>query len=143
MTVILLLLSLTLAVAAGAFTAYQGRTAARRAAQVFAFDIGLARSSAVRSREAAVIEFDEAQVTYIVRLASGDTLLTRRFGQADDIRLDAVDLQVTGDTLVFNTRGVADLSGAGSSLGVAQFIAGGSVYEVSFNGMGASRVDKL
>jgi len=142
LTVVLLLLSLSLAAATGVFSAFQSRTAAHRAAQVFALDIGLARTSAVRSRETVVVDFDEAQMTYLLRFESGDTILKREFGESDEIWLDTVNLQLTGDSLAFSSRGVGDLTGAGSSLGVARFVAGDTGYEVSFNGMGASRVDK-
>ena len=138
----MLLLSLSLAAAAGVFSAYQARTAAQRAAQVFALDIGLARTMAVRSRENVIILFDESQVSYLVRSESGDTIVMRGFSQTDEIWLDSINLQLTGDSLVFNSRGVGDWSGAGSSLGVARFVAGDTGYEVSFNGMGASKVDK-
>ena len=138
----MLLLSLSLAAAAGVFSAYQTRTAAQRAAQVFALDIGLARTMAVRSRETVIIDFDESQVSYLVRSESGDTIVKRGFSQTDEIRLDSINLQLTGDSLLFNSRGVGDLSGASSSLGVARFVAGDTGYEVSFNGMGASKVDR-
>ena len=142
LVVVMLLLSLSLAAAAGVFSAYQARTATQRAAQVFALDISLARTMAVRSRETVIIDFDESQVTYLVRSESGDTIVKREFSQTDEIRLDSIDLQLTGDSLVFNSRGVGDLSGAGSSLGVARFFAGDTGYDVSFNGVGASKVDK-
>ena len=142
LVVVLLLLSLSLAAAAGVFSAYQARTSAQRAAQVFALDIGLARTSAVRSRETVIVDFDESQVTYVLRFASGDTIVKRRFSDTDDIVLDSLNLQMNGDSLVFNSRGVADLSGAGSALGVARFVAGDTGYDVSFNGMGASKVDR-
>ena len=142
LVVVMLLLSLSLAAGAGVFSAYQSRTAAQRAAQIFALDISLARTSAVRGRETVIVDFDELQVSYLVRLESGDTIVKREFSQSDDIWLDSLDLQLTGDSLVFDTRGVGDLSGAGSSLGVARFVAGDTGYDVSFNGMGASKVNK-
>jgi type II secretory pathway pseudopilin PulG len=144
-TVIELLVSLILFTTAMTLTAivsagYQTRTAAQRAAQVFATDLSYARSSAVRSRERVVVDFDVASVSYVVR-QEGDTLLWREFDRDDEIRLDWLDLNLTGDSLVFDTRGVGDLSGAGSSLGLASFAAGEAVYDVSFNVMGASKVD--
>ena len=66
--------------------------------------------------------------------------MNREFEAGQDIRLDALDLQMSGDSLVFDARGVVDLSGAGSSLGVARFTAGEMEYDVSFNSMRASRV---
>lgn len=139
--VVLILFTISLAMASNVFSAYQSRTAAQRAAQVFSMDLSLARTSAVRGREAVIVYFDEAGMSYLVRLESGDTLVMRNFGQDGDIRLDSLDLQFTGDSVVFDRRGVADLADSnGPGLGLASFAAGATVYDVSFNLMGASKV---
>ena len=140
MLVTLILLSISLAAVMTVFANYLERTTAQRAAQVFAMDLRFARTTAVRGREIVVVNFDEGALSYIVRLSSGDTLVNREFEAGQDIVLDVLDLQMSGDSLVFDTRGVVDLSGAGSSLGVARFTAGDMEYDVSFNSMGASRV---
>ena len=137
----LILFTIAMTLASVVFTGYQSRTAAQRAAQVFAMDLSVARTSAVRGREVVIVDFDEAGVSYVIRLESGDTLLTREFGRDDDIRLDSVNLQFTGDSVAFDARGVGDLSGSLSLLGTASFAAGVSIYDVSFNVMGASKVD--
>lgn len=142
MVIVLFLLSVSMAAAAGVFATYQTRTAAHRAAQAFAMDLSLARTSAVRRREAMVVDFNEAGLSYVIRSESGDTLRSRAFGLADDIPLSSIDLQLSGDSLVFDTRGVGDLSGAGSSVGVARFIAGATVYDVLFNALGAAKIDR-
>ncbi len=139
--VTLILFTIALTLASVVFSGYQARTAAQRAAQVFAMDLSLARTSAVRGREAVIVRFDEAGMSYLIRLESGDTIQERKFGRDDEIPLDALNLQLTGDSLVFDTRGVGDLSGSGSSLGLASFAAGATIYDVSFNVMGASKVD--
>lgn len=145
-TVVELLVSLilfTIAMSLGStvFSGYQSRTAAHRAAQVFAMDLSLARTSAVRGREVVIVDFDEAGVSYVIRLESGDTILKRGFGRGDDIPLDSLNLQLTGDSVAFDARGVGDLSGSAFPLGTASFAAGANVYDVFFNVMGASRVD--
>ena len=140
MLVSLILFTTAMALTAIVFTGYQSRTAAQRAAQVFAMDLSYARTTAVRSRERVVVDFDVGSVSYVVRQA-GDTLLWREFDRDDEISLDWLDLNLTGDSLVFDTRGVGDLSGAGASLGLASFAAGEAVYDVSFSVMGASKVD--
>jgi type II secretory pathway pseudopilin PulG len=137
----LILFTIALALASVVFAGYQSRTAAQRAAQVFAMDLSLARTSAVRGRRVVVVDFDEAGMSYVIREEAGDTLVKREFGRNDDIPLSSLDLQLTGDSLVFDTRGVGDLSGSGSSLGLASFAAGEAIYDVSFNVMGASKVD--
>ncbi len=142
MLVALILYTISLSLAVSVFSGYQSRTAAQRAAQVFAMDLSFARTSAVRGREVVVVDFDEAGKSYLIRRQeSGDTLVKREFGQDDEIPLDFLNLQMSGDTVAFDARGVADLSGSGSSLGKASFAAGVTVYDVSFNVMGASRVD--
>jgi prepilin-type N-terminal cleavage/methylation domain-containing protein len=139
--VTLILFSITLALASSVFSGYQSRTAAQRAAQVFAMDLRLARTSAVRGREVVIVDFNEAGGSYVIRLESGDTILRREFGRDDEIPLDSLNLQLTGDSLAFDARGVGDLSGSASPLGTASFAAGANVYDVSFTIMGASKVD--
>ena len=139
--VTLILFSITLALASLVFSGYQSRTAAQRAAQVFAMDLRLARTSAVRGREVVIVDFNEAGGSYVIRLESGDTILRREFGRDDEIPLDSLNLQLTGDSVAFDARGVGDLSGSASPLGTASFAAGANVYDVSFTIMGASKVD--
>ena len=139
--VTLILFTIAMALGSSVFSGYQSRTAAQRAAQVFAMDLSLARTSAVRGREVVIVDFDEAGGSYVIRLESGDTILRREFGRGDDIPLDSLNLQLTGDSLAFDSRGVGDLSGSASPLGTASFAAGANIYDVSFNVMGASKVD--
>lgn len=140
MAVVMLLVAISLSVASSAFNGYQARAAARQAAKVFARDLAFARSSAARARERVVIRFDEAGKSYVVEMESGDTVVSRSFAGGENAHIDSLDLQFTGDSVTFNRRGVADLSGGGGSLGTARFSAGASRYEVNFNSMGASRV---
>ncbi len=137
----LILFTIAMGLSSLVFANFQSRTAAQRAAQVFAMDLSLARTSAVRGMEAVIVRFDEAGMSYLIRLESGDTIQERGFDRDDEIPLDSLNLQLTGDSLVFDTRGVGDLSGSGSSLGVASFAVGETTYDVSFNVMGASRVE--
>ncbi len=141
MLVSLILFTISLALATAMFSGYQARTAAQRAAQVFSMDLSVARAAAVRGRVPVIVYFDEAGGAYLIREESGDTLIRRKFGRDDDIPLDSVNLQMTGDSVVFDARGVGDLSGSASPLGIASFAAGAMVYDVSFNVMGASKVD--
>lgn len=142
-TIVLVLASLTLGVAALYFGRYYRRTSAQRAAQIFAQDLTLARSAALRARAPVVIRFDEDSLWYsITQVSSGTELDRRRFGRGGDFELSAIDLQTAGDSLRFNSRGVASLSGGTGSLGVAAFSYGAVTYEVRFNSMGASKVQE-
>ncbi len=78
----------------------------------------------------------------MVGQSSTTELTRRRFGGTGDIDLTGVSLDTNGDSLVFDARGMADMSGAGGSVGTATFSSGSNTYTVSFNGMGASRIDR-
>lgn len=141
----LLLAGITMGFGALTFSGYFQRSSALRAAQVFARDLTLARSSAVRARESVVIRFFESSRWYqIVAIPSGTELARRRFGVNADVELSAIELVFQGDTVVFSSRGVADLSGiqGAGSLGEARFEAGVTEYTVFFNSMGASKVEE-
>jgi prepilin-type N-terminal cleavage/methylation domain-containing protein len=125
------------------FSGYFRRNSAQRAAQVFAQDLVAARSFAVRSQEPVVIRFYEGSLWYEVEAqSSAEEIARRRFGGEADIDLSGVTLDTDGDSLVFSARGVADMSGAAGSLGTATFSSGDVTYTVSFNGMGASKIDR-
>jgi prepilin-type N-terminal cleavage/methylation domain-containing protein len=143
LVVVLTLSAIGLTFATLAFGGYFQRVNAERAAQVFAQDLTLARTMAVRSREAVVIRFLEASLRYGVETQSTATeLAARRFGVNADIELTAVGLDMPGDSLVFDLRGIADLSGIVGPLGTATFSSGAVTYTVSFNSMGASKLER-
>jgi len=143
LTVVLSLSALTLGFAGLTFSRYFNRSSARRAAQVFAQDLTQARLVAVRSREPVVVRFFEGGLWYQVETqATATEIARRRFSGNADIELSAVALDMAGDTIVFDTRGFADLSGAGGSLGEATFTSGSFSYTVSFNSMGASKIEE-
>jgi prepilin-type N-terminal cleavage/methylation domain-containing protein len=144
MLVVLSITAIGLTFATVAFNGYFMRVSAERAAQVFAQDLTLARNWAVRSREPVVIRFFEGSLWYQVVAQSTSTEVTRRrFGANADIDLSDVDLDMAGDSLLFNSRGIADLSGVGGPLGTATFSSGAVTYAVSFNSMGASKIDRI
>ena len=128
-----------LSIAVSTFSHYNERTSANRAAMVFARDLTLARSMAVRGRQAVTIKFDETSMYYTVTTSDGRSLARREFGSTGDVNLSAATLDLTGDSVQFSARGVGDLGG--STTGTATFTAGDVSYQVTFNGMGASKVD--
>lgn len=141
--VVLVIGGVLLGLTGAALGDFARRNAARRAAEVFAQDLTAARSYAVRSREPVVIRFFESGLWYHVQTQStGTEIARRRFGGSADIDLSGVDLDMTGDSVVFSARGVADLSGASGPLGEASFSSGPNTYTVSFNGMGASKIEQ-
>jgi len=143
---VLVVLSITgigLTFALLSFGGYFQRVNAERAAQVFAQDLTLARTWAVRSREPVVIRFYEASLWYELETQSSATeVVRRRFGVNADIDLTGVALDFPGDSVVFDLRGIADLSSIAGPLGTAAFSSGPVTYTVSFNSMGASKIDR-
>lgn len=143
--IVLVLAGLTLGFAGMSFSGYFQSSSAKRAAQVFSRDLAMARSAAVRSKEPVVIRFYESSRWYqVVARDSGTELVRRRFGVNADVDLSAIDLKFRGDTVALDARGVVNLSnilGAGT-LGEASFQAGTSRYTVSFNSLGASKVEE-
>ena len=149
LTIVLVLAGLTMGFAGLTFSGYFQRSGARRAAQVFARDLSLARSQAIRAREEVVIRFKEGSRWYQVVARDSDTgteteLVRRRFGVNADVELSAINLQFKGDSVVFSARGVADLDGiqGNGALGEAEFTAGAVEYAVFFNSLGASKVEE-
>ena len=142
-TIVLVLTGLTLGFASVGFSGYLQRVAAQRAAQVFAQDLTLARSSALRTRSPVVVRFYESTRWYsVVIQETGTEVVRRRFGTNADIDLSGIDLRMGGDSILFNSRGIASLSNASGALGTASFVSGTSRYDVSFNAMGASEVEE-
>ena len=143
LVIVLALSALVLGFAGLTFSGFLKKTSARRAAELFAQDLTVARSYAVRSREPVVIRFYESTLWYEVETQTTATQVAlRRFGASGEVRLSAVDLGIPGDSLVFSARGIADLSGAAGSLGTAIFSSGATSYTVSFNSMGASKIEQ-
>ncbi len=138
---VLTLSAVTMGFAAVTLAQYFSRSAARQAAQVFAQDLTQARQLAVRSQTPVVLRFFEGSLRYEVATLDGATeLVQRRFSSSDGLELSEIALELAGDTVLFDRRGFADLSGASGTLGVARFVAGSTEYRVSFNALGSSRV---
>jgi type II secretory pathway pseudopilin PulG len=135
--------AVVLTIGAISFGGYFQRVAAERAAQVFAQDLLAARNWATRTRRPVVIRFYESSLRYEVEEQSSATdIAVRRFGANADIDLSTVTLDFVGDSVVFDSRGFAGLSGAAGPLGTANFSSGAATYTVSFNSMGASKIDR-
>ena len=141
--IILVVIGVVTAFGTLAFSGYFQRVAAQRAAQVFARDLTVARGWATRARRPVVIRFYESSLRYeVVEQSTGTQVAVRRFGTNADIKLSTVSFSFAGDSVVFSARGTADLTGAGGPLGTATFSSGAVNYTVSFNSMGASKIDR-
>ena len=138
---VLALAGLMLSMTIGGLSGYRHKIAAHHAAQLFGRDLTLARAYAVRGRESVVIRFSEANRLYSIwTMTTGREVIVRRFGVDADLDLSAITLEVPGDSVFFNSRGV--LSSMGGQLGTATFSSESVTYVVSFNALGASRVER-
>jgi len=137
---VVIIMAVTLSMVGFTFNRYLARTSAKRAAELFGQDLVAARTTAIRSRQRVVVDFDEAGLGYVIRVEAGDTLFRRIFGKDEAVTLSGLDLEMPGDTVAFDRRGVANLSGAAGALGRVVFTAGKTSYAVSFNSMGSFRV---
>ncbi len=140
--VVLLLASVTAGGVSLAFSRYSARVSARQAAEIFRQDLRLARNWAASSKRPVTLKMSEASLQYLIRVQAGDTLQRRSFGSGAEIRLTTLDLRLAGDSVAFDGRGVADLSGAPGGIGEALFSAGSATYAVRFNSLGLARVEK-
>ncbi|MFP3947227.1 MAG: Tfp pilus assembly protein FimT/FimU [Longimicrobiales bacterium] len=141
LTVVLTIAAVSMLVVTVVLGSFLDRSTARESARVFARDLALARAHAIQARTNVVIRFSEDELEYEVENGQGRALARRAFGPDGDLALSVLNLQTTGDSVIFNGRGILDMSGIGGSLGTATFDAGGSTYTVSFNATGASRID--
>lgn len=143
LTVVVSIGAIVVTIGTLAFSGYFQRNSARSAAQVFAQDLVAARGYAVRTQEPVVVRFYETNLWYEVRSqVTGTEIARRRFGTNADIDLSAVTLDTSGDSLVFSARGIANMTGVSGPLGTATFSSGAVTYTVSFNGMGASKIEQ-
>lgn len=142
--VVLGIVAIMMTFGALAFSGYFQRSSARQAASLFAQDLAAARSYAIRSREPVVVRVFEGGLWYEVETQTTATSVARRrFGGTDaDIDLSAVTLNTQGDSVVFTARGLAEFVPQSGVLGAATFSSGAISYTVSFNGMGASKIDQ-
>ena len=142
MVVVMAIVAVVITIGMFTFSDFFQRDAARRAAQVFAQDLVAARSFAVRSQEPVVVRFYEPGLWYEVRGQDSDEeIARRRFGASAELDLSGLALDLDGDSVVFDARGVASIGGGGGALATARFSSGPITYTVSFNGMGASTID--
>lgn len=144
LTVVAAISGVVLTMGVLSFSDFFQRSSARRAAQVFAQDLVTARGYAVRVREPVVLRVYEGTLSYeLVTQNSLTEVVRRRFaGSSADVELSGLELDMSGDTLVFSSRGRIDMTGADGPLGIARFSVGEITYEVRFNSLGASNVDE-
>jgi len=114
-TLIELLIAITvlgtiLTVGMRAYVNFNEALTGRKAARLIAADVALTRFYAIQRRSNVALVADEATMTYMIRAADGTVLRRRYHDVTSALPLDLLDIQLSGDSLVFNARGL--LAGA-------------------------------
>jgi Tfp pilus assembly protein FimT len=140
MVIVLLVIAVTLAIAAQAYGFFLARTTARRAAEVFVLDLALTRTAAMRERRPVTLVAQEALKRYSIRTSTGDTIALRNYDGDEEMMLTQLQIDLPGDSVRFSARGIANLGGGPGTLGTARFTAGSLTYTVRFNSTGTAEI---
>jgi prepilin-type N-terminal cleavage/methylation domain-containing protein len=121
-----------------AFKQWTEANTVEKAARVVAADVALTRQHAIQRRESVSLVADEANQAYEIRTSGGVVLLRRQFDAANELPLTLLDVQLPGDSVAFNSRGLV------SNAGVARIDVGrlGRTQQVNFNALGRTRIQR-
>ena len=137
MLIALTLIAVATAIGASALRAYYETTVSRRAASVIAGDIAVTRSAAVKLGRNVSLVAREDSLSYVIRSDSGTVLYPRRsFDTQSELPLTSLDVQLDGDSMTFNPRGIL-ISGGTRRIDVAVSSRG---MGVEFNVLGRTRI---
>ena len=137
MLIALTLIAVATAIGASALRTYYETTVSRRAAGVIAGDIAVTRSAAVKLGRNVSLVAREDSLSYVIRSDSGTVLYPRRsFDTESELPLTSLDVQLNGDSMTFNPRGIM-ISGGTRRIDVAVSSRG---MRVEFNVLGRTRI---
>ncbi len=137
MLIALTLIAVATAIGTSALRAYYETTVSRRAASVIAGDIAVTRSAAVKLSRNVSLVAREDSLSYVIRSDSGTVLYPRRsFDTESELPLTSLDVQLNGDSMTFNPRGIL-ISGGTRRIAVAVSDRG---MRVEFNILGRTRI---
>lgn len=139
--VVMGIVAITLTLGIQAFSSYSDENAAQRAGEIFTRDLGLTRSTAVRERQSVSLCLQVDSMQYEISTAAGRRVATRQFGEGSPHRLSGMELNLAGECVTFDRRGLADLTGAPSPVGTLELRSNSATSIVTFNAMGVTRVE--
>lgn len=139
--VVMGIVAITLTLGIQAFSSYSDQNAAQRAGELFTRDLGVTRSTAVRERQPVRLCLQVDSMQYQIITAAGRSVATRQFGEGSPHRLSGMELDLSGECVTFDRRGLADLSGASSAVGTLELRSNSATAIVTFNAMGVTRVE--
>lgn len=139
--VVMGIVAITLTLGIQAYSRYSNQNAAQRAGEMFTRDLGVTRSTAVRERQSVSLCLQVDSMQYQIITAAGRSVATRRFGEGSPHRLSGMALNLAGECVTFDRRGLADLTGAPSPVGTLELRSNSATSIVTFNAMGVTRVE--
>lgn len=141
LVIVLMLVAVFLGMVVQAFGRYNRERSAQQAAYLLSRDIRLARAAAVRSRTPVSLVMDAAARAYEVRDTTGQRIVHRSFAYGD-LQVQAMSLELDGDSVTFDEQGVADLSGVAGAVAQATVSSPGTTWVVRFNATGSSSIEE-
>ncbi len=133
--IVVVLIAVVSLIAATGYRGFRERSILNRAARTVAADVALARSYAIRNRGNVSLVALEAPPRYELRDAAGNVLKARWFDGGSDLPLTSLDVQATGDSVTFNSRGM--LISAPARIDVVRTSA---TRQVQVSALGRSRI---
>ncbi|MGD8495314.1 MAG: GspH/FimT family pseudopilin [Gemmatimonadales bacterium] len=136
--IVMSIVSLSLLIANSSYTTFRESATLNRAARIVAADAALARSYAIRNRTTVSLVADEANQSYEVHDESGTVYLYRQFDAASEMKLETLDVKLSGDSLSFNSRGLMSSGSATIDVGRS-----GGMRRVTLNAIARWQIEQL
>lgn len=109
--IVIAMLGIVFAVGMRGFRQFNESTIVDQAARSLGSDVTLARSYAIRRGGNVALVANEGARSYVIRDWAGNVLGAGSFGAGSDTPLTALDIDTTGDSLTFNSRGMLTSGG--------------------------------
>jgi Tfp pilus assembly protein FimT len=90
----------------GAYRQFNEAIVVKKSAGLVGGDLVLARSYAIQRRANVSLVARETERAYVIRDTTGEVLARRSYGVDSGLGLDVLDVQATGDSVTFNSRGL-------------------------------------
>lgn len=136
--IVLVLGGILLGLGVQGFKIFNRTASVKGAAQSVLSDVTLLRSYAIQRRTNVSLVANEAGRSYVIREAGTGTVLARRsYDASSELPLTTLDVQTTGDSITFNSRGLMVPATSTDTISVGRL---GDSRLVVVNALGRGRV---
>jgi len=134
LVLVLSIIATMVGIAAPKYTEYRNRLVPDQASSVVGNFVALTRSFAIQSRRSATLKVNPS--THVMQIqVDEETIRTMNMGEGGDFELDTLDMDMTGDSVTFNARGVCTQCGV-TGTGAIIVATNGGGYVVTYNAVG-------